>query len=100
MLLSEAINRYAGAREHGVLVTEQSLIFACGRCGQSTTAKDAETGHLGTDVVYSCPTDNATLARVEAQGVYSFHEGRLTIKIATEEIAWPDFLASIGELAE
>jgi hypothetical protein len=100
MLLSEAINRSAGAREHGVTVTEQHLIFVCDRCGRSTTAKDAEVGHPGADVVYSCPTDKATLARVKAHGVYSFDDGQLTIKIAAEQVAWQDFLASIDELSE
>ena len=100
VLLSEAINRYAGARQHGVVVTEQSLIFACDRCGQSTTARDTNVAHPGADVIYSCPNDNATLARVEAQGAYSFHEGRLTIKVASEEVTWRDFMASVDELAE
>lgn len=100
VLLSEALNRYAGARQHGVIVTERSLIFACDRCGRSTTARDANVAHPGADVVYSCPNDDATLARVEAQGAYSFHEGRLTIEIAGEEITWPDFMASIHGLAE
>jgi hypothetical protein len=100
MLLSEAINRHAGAREHGVILTEQNLVFACGSCGRSTTAEDAEVAQLNADCVYSGPTDNATLARVNAQGAYSFHGELLTIRIATEEIAWSDFLSSIHELAE
>ena len=100
MLLSEAINRSSGAREHGVVVTEQSLIFACDRCGQSTTARDADVDHPGGDVVYSCPNDNATLAKVEARGAYSFREDRLTIKIASEEITWRDFVGSVDQLAE
>ena len=100
VLLSEAINRYAGAREHGVIVTEQSLVFACDRCGQSVTAGDAHVAHPGADVVYCCPNDNATLAKVEAQGAHSFHEGGLTIKIASEEITWSDFMGSIDELSE
>jgi ferredoxin len=100
MLLSEAINRHAGAREHGVILTEQNLVFACDSCGRSTTAEDLEVAQLGADCVYSCPTDNATLARVDAHGAYSFRGGLLTIRIATEEIAWSDFLSSIHELAE
>ena len=100
VLLSEAINRYAGGREHGVIVSEESLIFACDRCGQSTTARGANVTHPGADVIYSCPSDNATLAEVEAQGTYTFHEGCLTIKIAGEEITWRDFVGSIDELAE
>lgn len=83
-----------------MIVTEESLIFACGRCGQSTTARGAKVAHPGADVVYSCPNDDAKLAKVEVQGAYSFHEGRLTVKIAGEEITWRDFMGSIDELAE
>jgi len=100
MLLSESINRHAGAREHGVILTEHSLILACDRCGRSTPAGDADLTHLGSDVVYRCPVDNATLARVDARGTYSFHEGSLAVKVATEEIAWWDFIGGVGELAE
>jgi hypothetical protein len=102
VLLSDAINQHPKLRSQSLVVTEQHIVLACDSCGQSTTGAEAEIVSETSVVVYRCPRDGATLAKVEggerASGGASFHEERLWIKLGGEEIVWADLMRSLDEL--
>jgi hypothetical protein len=102
VLLSDVINRHPKMRQQSLVVTERHIVLACDRCGQTTTGADAEVVSETSVLVYRCPRDGETLARVEggeqASGGASFHEERLAIKLGGEEIAWADLMRSLDQL--
>jgi hypothetical protein len=104
VLLSDVINGHPKMRQQSLTVTEQRIVLVCERCRESTTGADAELVQEAAVLVYRCPRDGATLATVEggegaaSGGGWSFHEGRLAIKLGGEAIDWEDLMLSLDEL--
>jgi predicted RNA-binding Zn-ribbon protein involved in translation (DUF1610 family) len=65
VLLSELLSFFAGH------LTEETVSFACDRCGRTVVARDAALSAKGDDLVYRCPDDGRELALVRGEDLHS-----------------------------